>query len=86
MACSMVPADTPVPDGFSRRDIPETVSAKGLYGESVRETIERAKALGDTTSWEPYGWNCELYLQAEEENPPKQAHTPWHWSSGRKSS
>lgn len=79
IVCAVVPANTPVPDGFMYRDIPETICAKGIYGESVQETIERANELGYEPNWEPYGWNAELYLQAEEDNPPKQVDMPWHW-------
>ena len=79
MVCTLTPADTPVPDGFTYRDIPETLCAKGLYGEDMGKTLERIGDMGYETNWEPYGWNAELYLDAEEEHPPKQADTPWHW-------
>lgn len=79
IVCVLTPADTPVPDRFIYRDIPETLCAKGIYGESMSETLDRINANGYTTNWEPYGWNAELYIQAEEENPPKQVDTPWHW-------
>lgn len=79
IVCVMTPAGTPVPEGMVYRDIPETDCAVGLYGESVPETVARANAAGYTTNWEPYGWNAELYLQAEEEDPPKQGCTPWRW-------
>ena len=79
IVCVLTPADTPVPEGFIFRDIPETLCAKGLYGESMAETIGRIHENGYTTNWEPYGWNAELYIQEEEENPPKPVDTPWHW-------
>ena len=79
IVCALTPADTPVPDGFICRDIPETLCAKGLYGEGMPKTLERIESLGYTPNWEPYGWNAELYLHAEEDNPPKQVDTPWHW-------
>ncbi|MHC1695952.1 MAG: GyrI-like domain-containing protein [Eubacteriales bacterium] len=79
IVCAMTPADTAVPEGFIFRDIPATVCAKGLFGEDIPSTIERAKSLGYVTNWEPYGWNAELYIHAEEENPPKQGCNPWHW-------
>ena len=80
MVCVLTPADTPVPDGFSFRDLPETDCAVGLYGENVMDTVERAKALGYQPNWECCGWNAELYLAAEEENPPKpQCPEPWRW-------
>lgn len=79
IVCAVTAADTPIPKGFIYRDIPETVCVKGLYGEGIPETIERIKAQGYETNWEPYGWKAELYLLAEEDNPPKQVDTPWHW-------
>lgn len=79
IVCAMTPAGTPVPDGFVYRDIPETVCAKGLFGEDVPQTIERAAKLGYVSNWEPYGWNAELYIREEEENPPKDGCMPWHW-------
>lgn len=68
-----------MPDGFVYRDIPEFLCAKDIYGESMSETIERISTNGYTTNWEPYGWNAELSIQAEEGNPSKQVDTPWHW-------
>lgn len=79
IVCALVTEDTPVPDGYVFRDIPSTLCAKGLYGEGMQETIERITKLGYAPNWEPYGWNAELYIQAEEDNPPKQVETPWHW-------
>ena len=79
IVCALVTADTPVPEGFVYRDIPETVCAKGLYGEGMEQTFERINECGYTPNWEPYGWNAELYIQAEEDNPPKQVDMPWHW-------
>lgn len=79
IVCVMTPVGTPVPDGFVYRDIPETLCAKGLYGEDVPQTIRRAEDAGYATNWEPYGWNAELYLGEEEQNPPKPCATPWHW-------
>lgn len=79
MVCALTPADTPVPEGFVYRDIPETYCAKGLYGEEMSQTIARIHEQGYVTNWEPYGWNAELYLPEEEADPPKQVDTPWHW-------
>jgi predicted transcriptional regulator YdeE len=79
LVCVMTPAGTAVPDGFAYRDIPETICAKGLFGEDVPKTIERAKELGYVTNWEPYGWNAELYIEEEEENPPKTGCDTCHW-------
>ena len=79
IVCAVTPANTPVPEGYCYRDIPETDCAKGLYGESVQQTVERARQAGYVPNWEPYGWNAEMYLQAEEDHPPKQVTAPWHW-------
>lgn len=79
IVCAMTPANTPVPEGFIYRDIPETDCAKGLYGENVSQTMKRAQEIGYTMNLDPYVWNAELYVQEEEDNPPKQADTPWHW-------
>lgn len=79
IVCALTLADTPIPEGFVFKDIPETICAKGLYGEGMPQTIERINEYGYTTNWELYGWNAELYIQAEEDNPPKQVDMPWHW-------
>lgn len=79
MVCAITPAGTEVPEGFTFRDWPETLCAKGLYGEDVGQTCERLKLLGYATNWEPSPWNAELYLSAEEAKPPKQCDTLWHW-------
>ena len=79
MVCAITPENTPVPEGFTYRDYPETVCAKGLYGESVMQTVERAKELGYVPNWKLCGWNAELYLDAEEKKPPKACAQPWHW-------
>lgn len=75
----MTPAGTPVPEGFSFRDVPATCCAKGLFGEGVTQTIVRAREMGYVTNWEPYGWNAEFYVQEEEENPPKTECPTCHW-------
>lgn len=79
MVCAMTPADTTVPEGFTFRDWPETLCAKGLFGEDVGQTCAHVKSLGYTVNWDACPWNAELYLNAEEANPPKQCETPWHW-------
>ena len=79
MVCALTPAGTPVPDGFTYRDWPETLCAKGLFGEDVGQTCERMQSLGYAANWELCPWNAELYLDAEMANPPKQCDTPWHW-------
>lgn len=79
MVCTLTPADTPVPDGFTYRDIPETLCAKGLYGESVMQTLARAQEAGYANNWANCGWNAELYLRQEEDNPPRKDCDPWRW-------
>ena len=79
LVCALTPQGTPVPDGCTFRDLPATACAKGLYGEDVMQTVERAKAHNYAPNWAVCGWNAELYLDEEEANPPKQADTPWHW-------
>ena len=79
MVCALTPADTPIPAGFVYRDIPETLCAKGLYGEDMWKTLEHIRDTSYETNWEPYGWNAELYLDAEEERPPRHVDMPWHW-------
>lgn len=79
IVCVLTSKDTPVPDGFIFRDLPETCCAKGLYGEDVMKTVERANAAGYGVNWEACGWNAELYLADEENQPPKADCTPWEW-------
>ena len=79
IVCALTPASTPVPEGFTYRDWPETLCAKGQFGEDVGQTLERMKALGYAANWEVCPWNAELYLDAEMENPPRQCETPWRW-------
>ena len=79
IVCALTPASTPVPEGFTYRDWPETLCAKGQFGEDVGQTLERMKALGYAANWEVCPWNAELYLDTEMENPPRQCETPWRW-------
>lgn len=79
MVCTITPAGTEVPEGFTFRDWPETLCAKGLFGEDVGKTCEHIKLLGYTINWDICPWNAELYMDEEEANPPKQSKTPWHW-------
>src|SRR5690554_2665002 len=75
----ITPADTPVPDGFVYRDIAETLCAKGLFGENIDKTVERAKDAGFVTNWESCPWNAEFYIEEEEKNPPKKNCESYHW-------
>ncbi len=79
MVCALTPADTPVPEGFSFRDWPETLCAKGLICEDVGQTIGHAGNAGYTDNWGSCPWNAELYLNAEVADPPGDFVTPWHW-------
>lgn len=79
MVCVLTPADTPVPDGCTFRDLSETDCACGLFGEDTMTTVSRAKEAGWQPSWEKCGWNAELYFTEEEQNPPKSCDTPWRW-------
>ncbi|WP_167957072.1 effector binding domain-containing protein [Anaerosporobacter faecicola] len=81
IVCALTPMDTKVPDGFTYRDIPETICAKGLYGEDVGQTLQRAEKVGYQANWEKpgCGWNAEMYFHEEEENPPMESATQWHW-------
>lgn len=77
----LAPADAPIPSGMSSRDVPETLCAVGVYGESVEQTRIRAQALGYEPNWdaEGLGWNAELSFSEEEASPPAAADSPWHW-------
>ena len=79
LVCALTPANAPVPEGFSHRDIPETDCVLGLFGEDIPQTLERAKQHGRVPNWEPWGWNAELYFDREMERPPEGIETPWHW-------
>ena len=75
----MTQENTEVPEGFTYRDLPATVCAKGRFGESISKTIKRAEELGYTTNWGPYPWNAEIYIKEECAQPPKKNCEPNHW-------
>ena len=79
MVCVLTPSGTEVPDGFTFRDLPATDCALGLFGEDTMATVGRAKAAGFRPNWESSPWNAELYLAAEEKNPPIECAAPWRW-------
>jgi hypothetical protein len=54
-----VPMDVPVPRGFTARLLPETLVAKGIYGQGY-SMIDIYKSWGYTQNYELYGWNAEL--------------------------
>jgi len=62
-----VPFDTPVPKGFTGRILPETLVAKGIYGQEY-SMIEVYKSWGYTQNYELFGWNAEVVF----ENDPDQ--------------
>lgn len=51
----------------------------GLFVEDTMATVTRVKKAGYQPSWEKCGWNAEIYLAEEEQNPPKACDTPWRW-------
>ena len=70
----LAPAGTTVPVGFQYRNVPQTMVAVGLWGDTMNKVIERMKKMGFVTSWYDnpgLGWNTELYLSDEQENPPE---------------
>ncbi|HBL84370.1 MAG: hypothetical protein A2Y17_04920 [Clostridiales bacterium GWF2_38_85] len=54
-----VPMDTPVPRGFTARLLPETLVAKGIYGQGY-SMIDIYKNWGYTQNYDLFGWNAEL--------------------------
>jgi len=78
----LTPADTPVPAGCQFRDIPATHVAAGLWAEDIGQTIERMNKRGFVTRYSDggCGWNGELYLDAEQLNPPPApCGVAWRW-------
>lgn len=67
-----LPAGASVPEGCRFRDVPEGLVAKGLFGDTIGKVVQRAKAAGYETAWDVpgLGFNAELYLDAEMNNPP----------------
>jgi hypothetical protein len=72
LASVVTPAGTPVPEGFQFRDVPETLVAVGKWGDEIGDIVERLKARDFEAAWgvAGCGWNAELYLKMELENPP----------------
>ena len=73
------PAETPVPDGLVYRDLPASYVAKGEYGDDIGGVISKFTSNGFKTCYTDLGWNAELYLDDEEENPPKENCSPFRW-------
>ncbi|HWT73514.1 MAG TPA: effector binding domain-containing protein [Mobilitalea sp.] len=57
-----VPFDTQVPKGFSGRILPETLVAKGIYGQGY-SIINTYKSWGYTKNYELFGWNAEVVFE-----------------------
>ena len=63
------PIDTPIPDGYTHRDIPATVVSKGKYGDWLDECKPVWAADGyEWSGSEGQFWNAELYLDGEDVN------------------
>jgi hypothetical protein len=66
----ITPANTPVPQGFMHKDLPSTIVAKGIFGESMDCTVKRFEELGYT--YQIYdldtGWNAEIYFKDDPNN------------------
>jgi len=73
------PANTPVPEGYTYRDLPSSIVAKGKFGESIGDVINRFTPLGFVTCYTDLGWNAELYFDEEENNPPLTNCDGWRW-------
>ena len=63
----LCPKDTPVPEGYTYRDIPATVVSKSRYGEWLGE----CRPIWDNDGYEWSGdegqfWNAELYIDGED--------------------
>lgn len=59
-----VPEDTPVPKGFTLRVLPETLVAKGIYGQGY-SMIDVYKSWGYTDNYRLFGWNAELIFDED---------------------
>jgi len=72
LAGVLASAETPVPEGFQFRDVPETLAAVGAWGDEIGGIVGRLKELGFETAWgvAGCGWNAEMYFGAEMENLP----------------
>ena len=76
----MCPAGTPVPEGLDYRDLPSSYVAKGEYGDDTGGVISKFTTKGFVTCYTDLGWNAELYLDEEENNPPKtDCPQPFRW-------
>jgi len=79
MPAVICPADTSVPEGLDYRDLPASYVAKGEYGAEVNDVVKKFRLNGFYTCYTDLGWNAELYLYDEENNPPKSDCSPFRW-------
>jgi len=79
MPAVICPEGTPVPEGLDFRDLPASYVAKGEYGDAVGGVVAKFLPQGFATCYTDLGWNAELYLHDEEENPPAPDGTPFRW-------
>ena len=79
MPSVICPAGTPVPEGLDYRDLPASYTAKGEYGDDIGGVISKFEPLGFATCYNDFGWNAELYLDEEEDNPPRENCSPFRW-------
>lgn len=79
MPCVICPVDTPVPEGLNYRDLPASYVAKGEYGAAINDVVMNFTLQGYKTCYTDLGWNAELYLYDEENNPPKENCSPFRW-------
>lgn len=74
------PAGTSVPEGYVYRDLPASFVAKGEFGDSINKVISNFTPQGFITCYTDLGWNAELYLDGEDESPPKKdVKQPFRW-------
>ena len=79
MPCVICPAGTFVPEGLDYRDLPASYVAKGEYGAEINDVIMKFISQGYKSCYTDLGWNAELYLYDEENNPPKDNCSPFRW-------
>lgn len=79
MPCVICPKNTPVPEGLDYRDLPASYVAKGDYGAEINDVVAKFLSAGYKTCYTDLGWNAELYLYEEENNPPKTDCSPFRW-------
>lgn len=76
---AMTPAETPVPDGFSYMDVPACTVAKGCFGDTLTQTLDRIKEKGYAPDFAPFKWNAEMFFRAEDEQYGDTNRMPRRW-------